>query len=152
MVMGVLNFLRGITINATALPVADPTFYCSPRSNGTVSLMTHAKDVYHILGGVGATKFRNEENSYCGDYMFSGHTMYMLGFYLIVTEYTSKRWWIFHWMFACWNSVAVALLLFSRGHYTIDVIVAYLFTSWFFRTYHAIAYNRNLKVSRQPPT
>lgn len=48
------------------------------------------------------------------------------------------------------SSVAgVILILVARGHYTIDVLIAYLITTTIFYTYHTLVYNKNLRYAHQ---
>ena len=67
-------------------------------------------------------------------------------FFFIFTD-TSRKLYIIHWV-AWINAITgVTLLLMARGHYSIDVIIAYWITTRLWYTYHAMAANPNLKQS-----
>lgn len=50
-----------------------------------------------------------------------------------------RRWKLLHYMAMVFSVVGVTCLLVSRGHYTIDVIVAYWITTRVFWQYHTMA-------------
>ena len=64
---------------------------------------------------------------YCGDYIFSGHTMTLVLAHLVTCGYSPPSWRPLHWLSLLASSTGVLLLLISRGHYTIggasDLIV-----------------------------
>ena len=84
----------------------------------------------------------------CGDYIYSGHTLVLVHAYLIVHQCTSvllwgygmrrcgadtpRRWWPLHWFSATLAFFGVFGLLLSRGHYTVDVLIAYWITTRLF--------------------
>lgn len=99
---------------------------------------------------------------YCGDFMYSGHTVILVLGYLIISEckYLSallklpfltvsqssfpdspKYFWILHWTAWINAMVGVCMVLVAHGHYTIDIIVAYYVTTRLFWTYHTLANN-----------
>ncbi|QQP50032.1 Phosphatidylcholine:ceramide cholinephosphotransferase 1like [Caligus rogercresseyi] len=65
--------------------------------------------------------------------------------YLIIVEYTDRRWTLFHTLVWLLALAAVAMLMLARGHYSIDVIVAYFVTTRLFWLYHSMAYFDSLK-------
>jgi len=130
----------------TVLPIANPEYECDPKlsDNGktltvTIVLMRAMK----IMSGFGLTM--NGNHVYCGDFIYSGHTMTFVLAYLVMLEYTSKRLYVLHWV-AWINAITgVALLLMARGHYSIDVILAYWITTRLWYLYHSMACNSQLK-------
>ncbi|KAF2355835.1 Sphingomyelin synthase-like domain [Trinorchestia longiramus] len=142
LILGVLYLYRSITIFVTVLPVANPNYYCSPKSNSTTPFMLLERGL-RILSGFGMSI--NGKHTYCGDYVFSGHTMVLVLCYLVMAEYTSKRWWILHWLYGILGTVGVLMVLIARGHYTLDCILAYYITTRLWYIYHTIANNPNLK-------
>lgn len=58
-----------------------------------------------------------------------------------------RRWYILHWASWLMGAVGVLMVLIAHGHYTIDVIIAYLVTTRLFWIYHTLANNVYLKVS-----
>ncbi|XP_047737044.1 phosphatidylcholine:ceramide cholinephosphotransferase 1 isoform X2 [Hyalella azteca] len=143
-ILGFLYLYRSVTIFVTVLPVANPSYYCSPKSNSTTPFLFLERGL-RILSGLGMSI--NGKHTYCGDYIFSGHTMVLVLCYLVTAEYTSRRWWILHWIYAIMSTVAVLMVLIARGHYTIDCIIAYFITTRLWYIYHTMANNPNLKES-----
>ena len=112
-----------------------------------------------ILSGFGLSM--NGQHVFCGDFIFSGHTMIFLLCYLVIIECkshlffcknfnntcfffvksdftnflhfffsdTSKKLYILHWLAWINAIIGVTLLLMARGHYSIDVILAYWITT-----------------------
>ena len=70
----------------TVLPVADKNYLknmCSPPSNETTPLVI-AQRVAKLLSGMGLAI--NGKHVYCGDYIYSGHTMTLIMGYLVIKE------------------------------------------------------------------
>lgn len=142
LIMGLLYFYRSITMYVTVLPVADPNYYCSEKANNTNSVLV-LKRMVRLLSGFGLSI--NGQHTFCGDYIYSGHTVCLVMAYLIIREYTPRRWWPLHWMFALLAAVGVVMVLIARGHYTVDCLIAYYITTRIFYIYHTLAHNQNLK-------
>ncbi|KAB7502925.1 Phosphatidylcholine:ceramide cholinephosphotransferase 1 [Armadillidium nasatum] len=144
LIMGLLYFYRSITMYVTVLPVADPHYYCSEKAN-TTSVVLVLKRMVQLLSGFGLSI--NGQHVFCGDYIYSGHTVCLVISYLIVREYTPRRWWPLHWIFALLAAVGVVMVLIARGHYTVDCLIAYYITTRLFYIYHTLAHNQSLKDS-----
>ncbi|XP_045582559.1 phosphatidylcholine:ceramide cholinephosphotransferase 2 isoform X4 [Procambarus clarkii] len=142
LMMGLLYFYRSITMYVTVLPVANPNYYCSPKANYTSPLLV-AKRMIQLLSGFGLSI--NGQHTFCGDYIYSGHTVCLVLAYLVVREYTPRRWWLLHWCFALLAVTGVVMVLLARGHYTVDCLIAYYITTRLFYMYHTMANNANLK-------
>ena len=67
----------------TVLPKADPHYKCAPKLNET-TVLEIARRVLKLLSGMGLSI--NGQHIYCGDYIYSGHTMTLLMTYLIIKE------------------------------------------------------------------
>jgi shingomyelin synthase len=65
---------------------------------------------------------------------------------LIFTD-SSRRLVLLHWTSFIVSTVGVLMILISRGHYTVDILVAYYVTTRLFWMYHTMANNLVLKVS-----
>lgn len=52
---------------------------------------------------------------------------------------TPDRLYPLHWLSLLTSVTGVILLLLARGHYTIDVVIAYGITYWLWITYHTLA-------------
>jgi shingomyelin synthase len=151
----------------TVLPISSTTYYCSPKSNST-SPEQIAKRVFQLFSGFGLSI--NGKHTFCGDYMYSGHTTILVMSYLIIVECklyyyllfslilqkllkmflfkdSPRRWYLLHWASWLMGAVGVLMVLIAHGHYTIDVIIAYLVTTRLFWIYHTLANNVYLKVS-----
>jgi shingomyelin synthase len=180
-ILGLLYLMRAVTMYVTVLPVASYTYYCSPKMN-TTTFVGVMKAALKISSGFGLSI--NGQHTYCGDYMYSGHTVILVTAYLVIQEcklsncifneikpirlinfspFTkmfwssnltdsprrSWRWILVHWFYWIMALVGIVLVLVSRGHYTIDVLVAYYVTTRLFWIYHSLANNNFLKVMKQ---
>lgn len=67
----------------TVLPVSSTTYFCSPKSNST-SLTLIAKHAFQLMSGFGLSI--NGKHTYCGDYIYSGHTVMLVLGYLVISE------------------------------------------------------------------
>ncbi|KAK3888973.1 hypothetical protein Pcinc_007004 [Petrolisthes cinctipes] len=143
-IMGLLYLYRSITMYVTVLPLANPNTYCSPKANHTTPILV-IKRALQLLSGFGLSI--NGKQTFCGDYIYSGHTVCLVLAYLVVREYTPRRWWLLHWLFGLIAIGGVVMVLISRGHYTVDCVIAYYITTRTFYIYHTLANNANLKES-----
>ena len=75
--------MRSLTMYVTVMPVASYTYYCSPKSNATTFLLV-IKRVVHLVSGFGLAI--NGQHTFCGDYMYSGHTVILVMAYLLIQE------------------------------------------------------------------
>lgn len=146
LILGLLYYARALTMMVTVLPKADEEYECMPRKNDTSAEM-YLKRVLTIISGGGLSI--NGKHVFCGDYIFSGHTMTLTLGYLAIIQYSPKRFVLLHWASLLAAICGVIFLLLSRGHYSIDVLVAYWASSRLWWVYHTLAHNENLK-SRGP--
>uniref|UniRef100_A0A131YR68 Shingomyelin synthase n=1 Tax=Rhipicephalus appendiculatus TaxID=34631 RepID=A0A131YR68_RHIAP len=145
-IMGLLYFMRSITMFVTQVPVASTTYYCSPKANSTNPLLI-MKRVAQLLSGFGLSI--NGQHTFCGDYIYSGHTVILTLSYLVVREYSPQRCKYLHLVYLVLSTVGILMVLLSRGHYTVDVVIGYYVTSRVFWIYHTLANNMALKVASQ---
>jgi len=146
--LGLLYFYGSITIFVTVLPKSDPGYQCTEkagRENITALLIVNR--VVTILSGGGLSI--NGKHVYCGDYIFSGHTVIFVMSYLCIKQYTPERLYPLHWLSLLTSVTGVILLLLARGHYTIDVVIAYGLTYWLWITYHTLANIPMLKTKHK---
>jgi shingomyelin synthase len=140
--LGGLHYLyRAITMYVTVLPKPDSHYTCVPKADN-LTFVVVAQRVLKLLSGVGLTI--NGEHVYCGDYIYSGHTMTLVMTYLIVKEYSPQRWYLLHWLSWSVAAFGIAVLLLARGHYSIDVVIAYWITTRLWWIYHTMANNPSL--------
>ena len=67
---------------------------------------------------------------------------------LIYTLYnldSPRRWFVLHYASMVTSLAGVVTLLLARGHYSIDVIIAYWITTRIWWMFHTMANNANLK-------
>ena len=98
--------------------------------------------VFGVLGGGGMSI---TGKTLCGDYIYSGHTMSLVMAFLIIKEYSPRRWILLHYAAMVVAIAGVVTLLIARGHYSIDVVVAYWITTRIWWIFHTLAKNANLK-------
>merc|ERR1712226_873369 len=94
---GLHYFYRAITMALTVLPVADKAYredICQPQSNQT-SAFVMGQRVLKLISGMGLAI--NGKHVYCGDYIYSGHTMSLVMAFLIIKEYSPRRWILLHY-------------------------------------------------------
>ncbi|XP_076656199.1 phosphatidylcholine:ceramide cholinephosphotransferase 2 isoform X3 [Halictus rubicundus] len=142
LLMGLLYMMRSVTMFVTVLPVASKTYFCSPKANNTSPLLV-MKRVLQLISGFGLSI--NGKHTYCGDYIYSGHTVVLVLSYLIIEEYSPKRCKPIHWLAGITVLVGVIMVLVAHGHYTVDVLIAYYVTTRLWYIYHTLANNPHLK-------
>ncbi|XP_055921718.1 phosphatidylcholine:ceramide cholinephosphotransferase 1-like isoform X2 [Eupeodes corollae] len=142
LILAVLYFMRSITMYVTVLPVSSKTYICSPKLNTTATPMEIISRAFQLMSGFGLSI--NGKHTYCGDYIYSGHTVMLVLGYLIITEYSPRRFFVLHWI--AWVSafIGVLFVLLAHGHYTIDILIAYYVTTRLWWTYHTLANNHFL--------
>lgn len=138
--VGLHYYYRAVTMFVTVLPVADTTYRCADKLNTTeITAGIIAKRVLKLLSGFGLSI--NGEHIYCGDYIYSGHSMTLIMVYLVVKAYSPKRWFLLHYATFCLSFAGILFLVLARGHYSIDVVVAYWITTRLWYIYHTMTNN-----------
>ena len=88
----------------------------------------------------------NGQHVFCGDYIYSGHTVILTVTSLVIQEYTPQKWYPLHILSWIVTLIGVVLVMVAHGHYTIDVLIAYYITTRLWWIYHTLASNNFLKV------
>ena len=158
-IMGIIYFLRAVCMASTQVPWIKRD-YCAERmtpeqrASWAFYIPEIFKRVFHMMLGFGLSI--NGHHNYCGDYIFSGHTVTLTFFYLFLREYmmpkVTKRliyWAIFHAILLSSSILGVILILIARGHYLLDVLLAYSITTTIFYIYHTIIHNKSLRHTNQ---
>jgi len=148
-IVGLMYIYRAITMSITVLPKPDVHWDC-PKQNSTLSV----QDVWHKLtkvAGDGGISL-GDKQQFCGDYIFSGHTMVLIISYLIVKEYTPNSFSLLHWFSFLLFLAGISSLLLGRGHYTIDVLLGYWVTTRVWAIYHTLSNNSQFKIKNQNNT
>lgn len=114
-IIGVLYFIRSITISVTTIPPSLSSCHIT-QPQGTFGILA---SIPSILVGKGGQ---------CTDKIFSGHTAILMVSFLFWRRYAT------HWSLVAYSSIHTILgmlsVLLARYHYTIDVIIAAML-SWF---------------------
>jgi len=142
--LGLLYLYRAVTMFITVLPKPDPDYACSPRMTNVTAGVYFSRIVAIISGGGLSI---NGQHVYCGDYIFSGHTVMLTVGYLVITQYSPKRFFLLHWSSFLVSVVGVVLLQLARGHYSVDVVLAYWFSTRLWSHYHTLANNDGLRTT-----
>ncbi|MDP2439105.1 MAG: sphingomyelin synthase family protein [archaeon] len=117
------HFLRAITFLSTSLPA--PSDFCQsspdynpPQELGSVFI---SDQVFVLI----------QPNGSCGDLLFSGHMLMTLSSTLMVFWYSNQVIFPAVWLPRAWQMIATGcaliqplLILGSRHHYTVDIVVA----------------------------
>ena len=142
--MGIHYYYRAITMYVTVLPKPDQDYICEPQLNQTTSMDIFLR-VAKLMSGMGLSI--NGKHVYCGDYIYSGHTMTLVMSYLVIKEYSPKNWILFHYFSLVLSVFGIWALLLARGHYSIDVVIAYWITTRLWWSYHTMTKHEMLKAS-----
>jgi len=156
LIIGTLYIFRGICMISTVFPVANDKYYCAPQLNKTepVSKAEFAgvifQRVFFMFWGMGLSI--NGKHNYCGDYMYSGHTVMLTLCYLMVREYLlpyrlrTLHLKLINLLMFSFSCAGVICVIISRGHYLIDILVAYYVTTRIFWIYHTMAHNQLMMI------
>ncbi|CAG2218896.1 SAMD8 [Mytilus edulis] len=106
-------------------------------------IWTKLRRTFEIWTGLGMTLSGVRT---CGDYMFSGHTVFVTMLNFLITEYTPRKMYYLHTSAWVANMFALFFILAAHEHYSIDVFVAFYITSRMFLYYHTLANNRSLML------
>ncbi|KAJ0984061.1 hypothetical protein J5N97_002417 [Dioscorea zingiberensis] len=107
--------LRVITFYSTLLP--GPNYHC--REGSALAKLPKPDSIFEVL----LLNFPRGVLYGCGDLIFSSHMIFTLVFVLTYQKYGSKRFFkLLAWSIAVIQSL---LIIASRKHYTVDVIVAW---------------------------
>ena len=142
LLLGLLYMYRSVTMWVTALPKADRNYECADKFGSALTVSELIKRVITIVTGFGLSI--NGNHIYCGDYVYSGHTMILVMGHLVMKHCewllamhnahkaalfifsdTPSSFFVLHWLTWINAITGIVLLLLSRGHYSIDVIIAY---------------------------
>ena len=151
-VIGTLYIYRCFTTLVTSLPVPGLHIVCQPKfdlsGGGSAPFMVLKQTLVTLSGG--GMQMANDPKLGCGDYLFSGHTIVILGSLLFNFRYMPK---MIHpviyqfWRYTCFGMslIGIFCVILAHEHYTIDVVVAYYFITTLFRNVHAILDSKSCK-------
>ena len=142
LLVGLHHFYRAVTLFVTVLPSRNKNFYCDAKSNN-ITMLAILKWFVKLASGFGLALDGN--SMYCGDYIYSGHTVILILSYLIIQEYSPRSWFLLHYTFFLTTALGIFFLLLNRGHYSIDCIIAYWITTRVWWMFHTLANNKAMK-------
>merc|ERR1719322_1501329 len=82
LILGLLYGYRAITMFVTNLPKADPNYFCAAKAKDGITLYEVLSRAFSILSGFGLSM--HGKHYYCGDYIYSGHTMTIILAHLLI--------------------------------------------------------------------
>jgi len=147
--IGIHYYYRAITMCVTVLPKPDQNYFCSPTLEDENITTNTTRIIFErvltLVSGGGLSM--NGKHHYCGDYIYSGHTISLITAYLVIKEYSPRKWVLFHRIALVFCIAGIVALLLSRGHYSIDCVIAYWATTRIWWMYHTLAKSEYLKSS-----
>ncbi|GMR50165.1 hypothetical protein PMAYCL1PPCAC_20360, partial [Pristionchus mayeri] len=141
-----LYFGRCVTMFVTQVPVADPHWNCTPKLKGKsqAGFLPTIFDLQSLISDL--SLLSRGKHTLCGDYIYSGHTIVLVVSALFIGQYSPRRWRVVHVFSWMMTLIGMFLLIMSRGHYTIDVIISYFVCTRLFYVYHTMAAMPSLRV------
>jgi len=134
-IAAIVYSLRAVTMLVTQVPVPSRELYCSPKSNRTSAVIIFERFM-QLVSGFGLSI--NGQHTYCGDYIFSGHTLVLVLCYLTIREYSPRNCKVLHYLVWITCVTGVGMVLVARAHYAIDVFLGYYMTTRVFWMYHSL--------------
>lgn len=139
--LAVLFLARLITMNMTMLPISSSTLYhCEAKSKSFVFGFLISRFL-KLLSSLGLCF--DGDIKYCGNYVYSGHTVILILNCLMADEYCPLL--IVNYSIKILTACSISLILISGFDYTISIIIAYYITTRIFWIYHTMANNAFLK-------
>ncbi|OWF44473.1 Sphingomyelin synthase-related protein 1 [Mizuhopecten yessoensis] len=131
LIAGTMYWLRSACILVTSMPVPDVHKKCYPFPEADVWDKLKRAFQFYSRFGLQLTGART-----CGDYIFSGHTTILTVLNLFINEYAPRSRCFIRGITWGLNISGMVFILLCRGHYTIDVILAFYISYQVFTTYH----------------
>uniref|UniRef100_A0A0K0CT18 PAP2_C domain-containing protein n=1 Tax=Angiostrongylus cantonensis TaxID=6313 RepID=A0A0K0CT18_ANGCA len=113
---------RAFCITVFQVPVPSIHTYCAPKTNGSWYVVSAR--VARMFWSAGIEQLRPRE--LCGDLIVSGHTITIFTAFYTFKYYSPKKLKPLSGVLSILSVVAVTAILFSRKHYTIDVVLGYV--------------------------
>ncbi|XP_063412797.1 sphingomyelin synthase-related protein 1-like [Mytilus trossulus] len=137
-----IYLLRSFCVMSTAIPMPQKEYNCN---------RIEVKDGWERLARVvrfyAAIGLKSNGIKTCGDYVYSGHTAIMTLLVLSINEYTPRSMICLHTLNWIVGIFGVFFILLGHGHYTLDILLAFVISSKLFSYHHTIAINMSL-ISR----
>jgi hypothetical protein len=113
-IMGFIYVFRGITLVVTTLPSSLVDECRPPETELTGSAGARFGFLFSVVGGTALT---------CTDNIFSGHTSMMISCAMIWRAHSRLR-RPFSWILYLLVTAGILMILFTRFHYSVDVVLA----------------------------
>ncbi len=139
--LSLLFSLRLVTMNATVLPVSDGTLYHCDAKNRPIILSILLSRFAEMASRLGL--WLREDIQYCGNFVYSGHTVLLVMNCLMADEYSPSI--VLNVALRSLTACSMLFILMCRFDYTISLITAYYVTTRVFWIYHTFANNPSLK-------
>ncbi|XP_060067272.1 sphingomyelin synthase-related protein 1-like [Ylistrum balloti] len=133
LIAGTMYWLRSVCILVTSLPVPDVNKKCYTFPESNVWDKLHRAYQFYTRFGLQMTGAKT-----CGDYIFSGHTTILTILNLFINEYAPRSRCFIRGITWCLNISGIIFILLCRGHYTIDVVIAFYISYQVFTAYHCV--------------
>ena len=123
--MGILFLYRAATMPLTIFPITPQMSPCPPDTWRQVISLASAGGLSH--------------DQLCGDHGVSGQTVLLVLGYLTIYQYTSDRVFLLRWVSKAISLGGVVTLFLAHTSYSMEVVIAYLVTTWLWSLYHTLA-------------
>ncbi|KAH9522664.1 sphingomyelin synthase [Dermatophagoides farinae] len=147
-ILGLLYIFRAICMSVTQVPVSNKDYYCAPRLNLQETsawelFKTVMWRIIYLSVGMGLSV--NGHHTYCGDFIFSGHTVILVTSDLFLVYYwlSDRRPIYFQFIKYGYHllvGTGIIAILVARGHYMVDVVLAIVISQLIFYIYHMLCH------------
>lgn len=140
MIYGTIMFMRAVTLIITSLP--DPYFLCATHTDimYTWTNMPWKAVFFDLFLLLGFSPNSQRHFMTCGDMVFSGHTVLFVMCALVVHTYYKATPSINTFKLSMWtvSIIGTTLLLITKMHWTLDIVLAYYITITCWNFYHSV--------------
>lgn len=136
-----LYVLRSICMGVTwvAIPGEFHSMRCVELTDPKQYWNVAGKRILKFMLTLGVLPIETGGRLLCGDLIFSGHSLVMVLSWITVCTYLpSKKCRPVKFMWGLGSIVGMALIIFCRMHYTVDVVLAVIITSLYYSIFHFI--------------
>ncbi|CAM9304911.1 unnamed protein product [Phaeothamnion confervicola] len=163
-IFGCLLLLRAVSVSVTVLPDASPV--CRAQFGSSAGLYKAEQMFPRVFAEAAAFAVAPRGAVSCGDMVFSGHTTCLMVFAMVFRKYcrakhlqtrllrrlgvvTERTCTLARRAVYVYCVAGFAVIIGSKLHYTLDVLLAVLLSYWTFRMYHDwVRYGRLRKKAR----
>ncbi|KAK6103547.1 PAP2 C-terminal family protein [Brugia pahangi] len=133
----VLYTFRAICLSVTHIPASyQNNYHKCMKPNYQVTVLSVLKRFAQHSFKLGLQISENGK-LICGDLLFSGHTIFVSTTTFYFNHYSPHSIWPLRWCLILICIGGMICLSISRTHYSVDVLIAYWLSSFFFSLYHS---------------